>query len=199
VLPAPREKGAISALRGIHGIRRDTMNESGLAPGYPQTNVDTIGVNSAGIVTNADNTFYGVLTSDKSTIFSLITEPLNPNPRDRLIAIQFLGQTYAQVDLAGTWRWHNLYGWMSPGWLKGGWTIDTAGNATYDSATYMTESGFTVPPTLPETLILAPSGIIGNTTNATYHGMLSAGKDLYVRTRSHGTPPTRYSIGISVK
>lgn len=174
----------------------NVIGPSGPSPGYPQI-VDTIAVYSAGIVTNADNTFYGVLTADKSTLFGLITEPLNPNPRDRLIVIQFLGQTYAQTDLAGKWRFHVLYGWNSPGWLKGSWTINSAGAATYDD--FLTDMGFTVPPATPEVLTLASDGIISNTVSPTYHGMMSAGKDLYVRTRSHGTAPVRYSIGISVK
>ncbi|MBW6503784.1 hypothetical protein K0B90_05870 [bacterium] len=140
-----------------------------------------------------------MLTTDKRMVFGLITEPLNPNPEDRLIVIQFIGQTYVPADLAATWRFHVLFGWSSPGWVKGAWTIDAAGNATYDNATFLTESGFTVPPATPETLTLDPNGIITNSVSPTYHGMMSAGKDLYVRTRSHGTPPSRYSIGIAVK
>ena len=171
-----------------------------LAPGYPQPNVDTIAVNSAGIVTNADNTFYGVLTSDKSTVFSLITEPYNPNPRDRLIVIQFLGQTYTQADREGTWRWHLLYGSNAPGWVKGSWTIGATGAVTYDSTTFLTDTGWTVPPAEPEVLTIAPNGIMTNSSTPTYHGMMSAGKDLTVRTKTSGTAPAvRYSIGISVK
>lgn len=178
----------------------NVIGPTGSAPGYPQANVDTLLVDSAGIVTNFDNTFFGMLTADKSTLFGLISDRFNPNPRSRLIVIQFLGQTYAQADLVGTWRWHVLYGWNAPGWVKGSWTIGPTGAATYDPTTFLTEHGDTVPPSAPETLTIAPNGIITNSSTPTYHGMMSAGKDLYVRTKSSGTAPVvRYSIGISVK
>jgi hypothetical protein len=175
----------------------NVIGPSGSSPGYPQTNVDIIHVDPAGIVTNLDNTFYGMLTVDKSTLFGLITEPMNPNPKDRLIVIQFLGQTYAQVDLAGTWRWHLLYGSNAPGWAKGSLTTGATGSVTYDKTTFLTNTGNTVPPVDGEVLTLSPEGIITNSLPLPYHGMLSSGKDIYVRTRT--TAPTRYSIGISVK
>lgn len=175
----------------------NVTSPSGLDPGYPQTNVDTIHVDPAGIVTNADNTFYGMLTVDKSTLFGLITEPSNPNPTNRFIVIQFLGQTYTQADLAGTWRWNVLLGSDTPGWVKGSWTIDATGAATYDSSTYLTNTGSTVPPTAPETLTISPDGIITNSQPVLYHGMLSSGKDLWVRTKTNNS--TVHSIAISVR
>jgi len=177
----------------------NAVEPSGALPGYPLDNITTLVVDSAGIVTNPpDNDLYGWLTNDKNTIFALIDDPVG-HSMYQFIVIQFLGRTYAQADLAGTWRFNVLYGWNAPGWVKGSWTIDTAGAATYDNTTFLTDMGSTVPPTTPEVISLASDGTIANSSSTTYHGMLSAGGDLYVRTRSHGTPPTRYSIGISVK
>lgn len=186
--------GSIDSLGSV--TLDNAVEPSGTLPGYPLVDITTLVVDSAGIVTNPpDNDFYGWLTHDKNTIFALIDDPVG-HSMYQFIVIQFLGHTYAQEDLAGTWRWNVLYGSNSPGWAKGSWTIDLAGVATYDPATFLTNDGGTIPPT-PETEILAPNGIITNLSNPTYHGMLSAGKDLVVRTKS--SFGTRYSIGISVK
>lgn len=170
----------------------NAVDPAGALPGYPQ-NISSLVVDSEGVITNG-NDFYGWLTLDKSTIFALIDDPMG-HSMYRFVVIQFLGQTYTQADLAATWRFHVLYGWNAPGWLKGTWTIDSAGVGTYDSSTYMSDFGPAVPPA-SETLALAPNGIITNPANLTYHGMMSSGKDLYVRTRTSGQ---RYSIAISVK
>ena len=172
---------------------------SGPLSGYPIVGFTNLVVDSAGIVTNPPaNDFYGWLTNDKNTIFGLIDDPVG-HSMYQFIVMQFLGHTYAQADLAGTWRFNVLYGWNAPGWLKGTWTIDSAGTGTYDAATYLTDMGSTVPPITPEVLTLATDGIITNSVTSTYHGMLSAGGDLYVRTRTSGGASHRYSIGISVK
>lgn len=190
--------GSIDSLGSV--TLDNALEPSGALPGYPLVDITTLVVNSAGIVTNPpDNDFYGWLTHDKNTIFALIDDPLGRSMY-QFIIIQFLGHTYVQEDLAGTWRFNVLYGWNTPGWLKGTWTINAAGAGTYDSTTFLTDMGWTVPPSTPEVLTLAPDGIITNSSSPTYHGMLSAGGDLYVRTRSSGTAPnTRYSIGIAVK
>jgi hypothetical protein len=41
------------------------------------------------------------------------------------------------------------------------------------------------------------AGAVSNAGAIAYHGMMSEGKDMYVRVKSHSGP--RYSIGISVK
>jgi len=189
--------GSIDALGRV--TLDNAVDPSGALPGYPLVNFTTYAVDTAGIVTNPPgNDFYGWITHDKSTLFGLIDDPVT-HTGHRFIVFQFLGATYTQADLAGRWRWHVLYGWSSPGWVKGAWTIDAAGAATYDPTDFLTEHGWTTPPTEPETHTISPSGIITNSLATPYHGMLSAGKDLVVRTKSHGTGPTRYSIGISVK
>jgi len=178
----------------------NAVEPSGELPGYPLVNFTTLSVDSAGIVTNPPaNDFYGWLTNDKNTIFALIDDPVG-HTMYQFIAIQFLGHTYAQADLAGTWRWNTFYGWNTPDWINGAWTIDATGTATYDASQYLTSFGYTVPPTTPEVLTLAPDGIITNSVSPTYHGMLSADGTLYVRTKTSGTVQTpRYSIGIAVK
>jgi len=171
------------------------FDPSGELPGYPQVNITTLSVDSAGIVTNSpQNDFYGWLLPDKNTIFALIDNP----GEYQFVAIQFLGDTYVQADLAGTWRFNTLYGLNPPGWLKGTWTIDAVGTGTYDPTSLLNDL-LQVPVFAPEQLNLAANGIITNQATPSYHGMLSAGRDLYVRTRSHGTPPVRYSIAIAVK
>ncbi len=168
----------------------------GTEPGPPGT-VSTLHVDSAGIVTSTDNTFNGFLTADKTTMFGLIVEP----SATRFIVIQFLGRTtYAQADLAGMWRWNVLFGSDAPGWVKGSWTINAAGAATYDSATYLVNTGWTVPPTTPETVTISSNGTLTNSLAppVQYHGMLSSGKKLlWVRAKTHS--PTRYSIAVSVR
>jgi len=172
---------------------------SGLLPGYPLVGFTNLVVDGAGIVTNPpDNDFYGWLTNDKNTIFGLIDDPVG-HSMYQFIVIQFLGHTYTQADLAGTWRFNVLYGWNAPGWLKGTWTIDAAGVATYDNMTLLNDF-LQVPVLAPEQLILTANGIITNSTSSTYHGMLSAEGDLYVRTKTTGTAQNpRYSIAIAVK
>jgi hypothetical protein len=189
--------GSIDALGRV--TLDNAFDPSGALPGYPLVNFRTFAVDSTGIVTNPPgNDFYGWLTHDKSSLLGLIDDPVT-HSKYQFIVIQFLGATYTQADLAATWRWHVLYGWNSPGWVKGAWTIDAAGAATYDPTTYLTESGWTTPPAGSEMLGISTAGVITNSISTPYHGMMSSGKDLYVRTKSFGTGPTRYSIGISVK
>lgn len=190
--------GAIDSLGRV--TLDNAVEPSGVLPGYPLVNFTTLTVDSAGIVTNPpDNDFYGWLTHDKNTIFAIIDDPAG-HSLYQFIAIQFLGHTYVQADLAGTWRWNTFYGWNTPDWLKGAWTIDATGAATYDATNYLSSFGSTVPPTTPEVLTLAANGIITNSVSSTYHGMLSAGGDLYVRTKTTGTVSIpRYSIAIAVK
>jgi hypothetical protein len=190
--------GSIDASGNV-SIDSATDPSGPVVSGYPQLNVDNISVDSAGIVTNADSTFYGVLTTDKNSIFGLITEPTSQNPKNRLIAIQFLGQAYTPADLGGSWSFHALFGDLTPGWLRGLFDVSSNGSVTYNSLAYISEFGAAVPPA-NETLTISSSGIVTDSLDPEYHGQMAFGKDLYVRTQSLYPPSaTRYSISIVLK
>ena len=168
---------------------------SGPAPGYPQVNIDNILVDSNGIVTNADSSFYGFLTTDKNTIFALLTEPMNINPKNRLVVIQFTGQIYSQADLGGSWSFHALFAYNSPGWLRGLFEVSpVTGAVTYNSLAYISDFGQAVPPA-NETLMIGQTGTITDSLDPAFHGQMSFNKDLYVKTQSLYPPAAlRYSI-----
>lgn len=192
--------GSIDAMGNvsIHSL----TNPSGPDSGYPQSNVDNISVDSAGMVTNSDSTFYGMLAADKNTLFALITEPLSSNPQNRLIVIQFTGQVYSQVDLGGSWGFHTLFGNLTPGWLRGAFTVSSStGGVTYASSAYISDFGPAVPPSpATETLTMNAAGRITNSLDPAFHGQMSSGKDLYVLTQSLYYPSaTRYSMGLVLK
>jgi hypothetical protein len=162
----------------------------------PPPNFATLAVSTQGFVQGEANFgFWGMLTPDKNTVFGIVdTIAALPGPNPKFIVINFLGASYNQSDFSGVWWYHMLQN-APASWGRGKFTADASGAITYDNSTTYNSFGPVTQPTNDQFLVDA-TGKITSPTYPTYHGQLSAGKDLYARTRTGGVG---YSIVIGVK
>jgi hypothetical protein len=151
-------------------------------------------VDSNGVVTDNTGTMHGMMSADKTTAFAVITNNFNP-PRYQLMVFNILGAACTQADLGGNWWWHSL-NYLA--WARGNLFIDPAtGGITHDNNTTMSSLGPFTDTFLGPILVDFTGQLTTPVEPLTFHGQLSAGKDLYVRTRTSG--PNSYNLVISVK
>ncbi len=154
---------------------------------------DTLSVSPEGIVTLAnDNTFYGLMTDDKTTIFAVMgTQTAGYG----FMVIMVTGQTFTQADYSGIRTWVALRNFAPyPVWADGVAEIDAAGNGSYLS--YADSSGG---PPNPSTFTryLSTTGVITDPADGTFHGQMSYNKDITVRTNTTGT--SNHGMNFSIR
>ena len=160
---------------------------------------DTIQVDANGLVTTAlDASFHGVMTPDKNAIFAVSTTDVAPPQTYQLLAILRTGGTFAAGDLAGRYGVHSLTcgpTGASSSWFHGDVSVDAAGALTFHD--YVSSNGAATPTGVSFAFDPATGAFTQVTpTNPGFHGRLSRGKDLYVRTSgSSGSP----SLAIAVE
>jgi len=109
-----------------------------------------------------------------------------------LNVITITGQTYTQADYAGTFNFSGVRNTVpNPFWFYGVTSIDAAGNGTYIS--YTDRAGGATPANYVR--VLSASGVISDPADATYHGQLSFGKDITVRTNTNASGRHGLTIG----
>jgi len=153
----------------------------------PPPGFATVQIDAQGLVTLAGPgapSFQGVMTSDKKTIFGVLTTTVGPPASYGFMALLATGQqTFAQADLATTWNFRALTSGLAvatSSWMRGTIQIDAAGAVTFLSATNQngptTVNGFSIQ--------LGPTGGISRADLASYAGQMSFHKDFFVRTQT---------------
>lgn len=159
----------------------------------PSANFTTFTVGADGFVTNAsDSTFKGMLSSDKKMM--VITTRDGGSPEIFGLGIFTIAdETFTGTsDLAGTWHAFNLYGGDNFGWTLVTATINSSGVATVSS--YLDSDGNTTV-SGSRSFTMNTSGIISDSDNATYHGVLSHDRIVGVDTGAPGI----YQIDFFIK
>lgn len=141
---------------------------------------------------------YATMSASKDLIVATRFARNGIDPRLVILQKQISGVTFAQTDLAGVWDLHRIQAgrttsvdpasgapltW-SNSWAHSVETWDGAGvNETITN--FLDSNGVTVPGA-PFTLTVASDGTITHTTDPSFHGTMSASKDLIVMTRTAG-------------
>lgn len=148
------------------------------SPGNPVT----YSLNSNGILTRSDNSsFSGMVMRNNQMI--VITRTAGSGSTYRMAIGLKSGGSFTQSDLAGVHNVHMLQSGGAPLWANGIVTIDGLGNAT----STWTQSDGSAGPGVPSTQTVSSSGVITDSLNSTWHGRLSATKDIMVATATMGT------------
>ncbi len=132
-----------------------------------------------------DKPYFFVVTSVNSSGESAESNEVSATPKEPI--------TFAQTDLAGTWRFSVLDAGAWAGWKRGTMTIDGGGSVTFATGTgtdaYADSDGSVAPPVgfLP-VLLIDPSGEVRDSSDAsaaTFTGILApAHRNLIVATAS---------------
>jgi hypothetical protein len=134
------------------------------------------------------------MTDDKKVIFVIQSNPPATNAYSFGV-ITFTGQTYTQLDYAGTYNFSAIRNTVpNPLWAYGVTSADAAGNGTYLS--YTDSAGSATPANF--TRVLSATGVLTDPADATYHGQLSYNKDISVRTNTSASSG-RYGLTIGFK
>lgn len=161
-------------------------NTSGTEGPYGPMAIDADGV----VTVSGDPPFKGVMTADKSVIFATSTNASNYG----FVVITLSGQTFAQSELAGTWRAFTLTSGTKANWLHGTLSMDATGAGTW------TDVVSSEPETLgPVAWTLSAAGEIQDPANPSwsmFHGTMSAGKNLMCITASEGASEFGISLGV---
>jgi hypothetical protein len=164
-------------------------------PGSLPPASDTINVSPVGLVTlTNDASFHGFMTPDKKAIFGVQTRA-GSIPSAAFSTLLVTGQTFTQADLTGVYEFHALTSGTNlaaSSWVYGRVSIGNTGTVTSRYA--LSPAGASLPAIGP--LTLAGDGTVTSSTNATYHGRMSWGKDVYVRTQ---TASGANSLSLAVK
>ena len=165
---------------------------AGPDPDIPRSS-GILSVSSAGIVSvSDDNTWYGLMTDDKTVIFKI--DGNGGNSSYGFHVITTTGQTYTQSDYAGIYNWSVIRnGAPNPGWAYGVSSVNAAGTGTYLS--YTDSIGGATPGDY--TRVLSASGVITDPADPTAHGQMSYNKDITVRTNTNANG--RYGLIIGFK
>jgi hypothetical protein len=176
------------------------VSMAGSEPDLP--GVGTLSVTGDGTVTvGGDPSWIGTLSPDKSFLVAAHTASA-VNHEYALTFVARSGATFAPGDLAGDWGVYTALAGSQPGpsyiwgWTQGAIEVDAAGGLTFRR--WLTNAGYTnLPP--PITVALSPAGIVTQPGEASFHGVMTSGKDVVVRTRTVTTPITYASMGVWVK
>ncbi|MBF8258863.1 MAG: hypothetical protein HW377_1237, partial [Actinobacteria bacterium] len=143
----------------------------------------TLSVGPEGIVTvSDDNTWYGLMTDDKTVIFKIDGSVSDGSYGFHVIMVT--GQTYYQSDYAGIYNWSVIRNRVpNPVWAYGVSSVDAAGTGTYLS--YTDSGGGATPANY--TRVLSASGVVTDPADATAHGQMSYNKDITVRTNTNAS------------
>lgn len=135
------------------------------------------------IIDSANNTYHGILSSDKRMTVATMTN--NDGGFTMAIGQKIIsGTSYNLVDLVGTWHMHSLVtsnnsfaGWAT--WIHGNLTIDESGSGIFSD---IEESSGSNTLNNPETFSITSNGVVSIPGNATFHGYLSSDKSILVAT-----------------
>lgn len=152
---------------------------------------ETLVMSADGTVTSASRpSLHGVMSSDKKVIVYTVTDE-EGGPYTLAVAVK-AGAAFTQADLAGTWKWHALgAGDAANFWFYGNATIDAAGAVTFSSGKL--SDGTSPVPAASGATALSSDGILTQVADASFHGVMTPGKDVIFMTRDanlagSGTP-----------
>jgi len=167
-----------------------------LSDGSSGTNgpMGPVAIDAGGVVTlGDDSSFKGVMTADKNIIFATLTN----GSEYRFMVITISGQTFAQSDLAGTWRTQELASGADVSRSHATIAIDSTGAGTWSD---MVRTDNTTPG--PFNLTMNSSGEMQNPSAPAWmmwHGSMSNGKDFICVTYSDSDSAPDYWISLAVK
>ncbi len=140
---------------------------------------DTMQIDPSGIVTVNDDSFYGVMSQDKS----IVVGTAGDEDYQLIILQRSGGETFAQTDLQGIWKMHSLRsggGADNSGWSYGTVTIDPVGNMVWSDC--LDSEGDTEMDDAPDTALITSGGIVSLPNHGTFHGVMSLDKNTVVGT-----------------
>jgi hypothetical protein len=178
--------GAIDASGTTSMTMHNSAGETTVVTAGPMS-IDSNGVVTVGSIP----TFKGVMTADKSIIFATMRGDTVPS----LEILTMSGQTFAQADLAGTWRTFTITSGSPVNWLHSTLSMDSSGSGTFSNVVSSS------PETLgPVAWTLSAAGEVDDPANppwSMFHGNMSFGKNLMCITATEGT--TEYGLSLVVK
>jgi hypothetical protein len=139
------------------------------------------------VTVDTDESWSGTLSGDKSVLVA--THSSNAATHEyALNVILGTGASFAQGDLAGRWRFHNVVASANgaAGWSRAVLDVDGSGEVTFFS--FLSNAGVTTIPS-PNAMALAHDGTLTRTAPVSpdFHGTMAASKDFLVRTDTTST------------
>ncbi len=151
-----------------------------------------------GFVTMSTNSsFGGMMSPDKTYFVATETDQSNSGIfRLSIVQIQPLSPSFTISDIVGSWHFHGLVNNL-PAWVYQSLTVNSLGLATITSQ--LTSMGTNTNLPEPAYLSMDPDGIVTVPTDTTFHGSLSANKDLLVSTQTITDNGFFPALGIIIK
>lgn len=151
-----------------------------------------------GLVTMSTNSsFLGMMSPDKTYFVATETDQFDSTIyRLTIVQITPSSPSFITSDMAGSWHVHGLINGI-PAWIYQTVSIDSLGLATITSQLSSQGTSTILPP--PVTLTINGSGLVTLSSDTTFHGTLSAGKDMLVSTQTITDGGFFPTLGVSVK